>query len=135
MSRTARRSARSCPSRSVLIRVSRQTITTALATSTTESSPNPINAMDPAMMPPTIAMTASRLFQPIVAAVSPHAHRRAWGSVTAGARDSQSHPSPHLGPLAGGDAVGHPFNETVVRVEQLAYPCCQAVVHVPPVLT
>src|SRR5229473_1983088 len=55
MSRTARRSARSCPSLSELIRVSRQTITTALATSATESSPNPISATEPARMPLTTA--------------------------------------------------------------------------------
>jgi hypothetical protein len=47
------------------------------APSTTESSPKPTSAIEPARTPPAIAMTASRLFQVMVAAVRHHAHRRA----------------------------------------------------------
>jgi hypothetical protein len=74
-------------------------MTSALLTSTTESNPKPTSAMEPAMMPLTIAITASRLFHAIVDAVSAHAQRRRFRSL-AGASNApftgaaqQEHPS------------------------------------------
>src|SRR6184192_761757 len=66
----------------------------ALATSTTESSPNPTSAIEPARTPLPMATIASTLFQPIVSAVSHQAQRRAPESATAtGALTAQPHPS------------------------------------------
>jgi len=70
------------------------------------SAPKPMATLSvPALDPDRDALTvlnhalgggmASRLFQEIVAAVSHHAQRRAWGSVVAGARMPQTHPSSH----------------------------------------
>ena len=92
--RTARRSARSLATWSAVWRISRHAITTALATSTTESSPKPTNAMEPASRPPAMAIRASTLFQAMVAEVNHHAHRRACGSVLPATGVSQSHVSP-----------------------------------------
>src|SRR5215212_1148543 len=87
--RTARRSARALASWSDVSFETHQTITRALLTSTTESSPKPTSAMEPAARPLITAMIASRPFQTIVRTVNAQAHRRIGTSIASPAGPAQ----------------------------------------------
>src|SRR4051794_17657261 len=94
-------------------------MTRALLTSTTLSSPKPTSAIDPAIRPLVIATTASRLFQPIVRAVRPQAHRRRRESATsAGRRVEQPQVATQLHVVV--TAIGY-FSSADHRVEWLTY--------------
>jgi hypothetical protein len=94
----------------------------ALLTSNTESNPKPSSAIEPAMTPLAIAITASRLFHPIVSAVSAHAQRRKFRSMAGASTErftgaaQQEHPSaqvlqwPAAGFGQGWEQIKHEYN-------------------------